>query len=243
MSPNEFQLRAVLHEGEGEDLDANRIIARARAIRHERRVRFASVAAVVAVVTGVGVAGGLALTDNQHGSSSSRAEKRAAGGNGSSNFDSGASAPHAVSSGTCPATVPQLLLPGGGSPGQFGADGPLFEEPVGSITVCGYTADKANPLLPQAVVVSGAEAGQVAASAEAAPQQPTGSSCGASAAGDISSFLLVATSTTGAAMDPVVDTVCGTVTNGTALRYDWQPPATIVDALRGRQVVGSPIRS
>jgi hypothetical protein len=241
MSPNEFQLRAVLHEGEGEDLDANRIIARARAIRHERRVRFASVAAVVAVVTGVGVAGGVALTrDDHHSASNTTAEKRASAGSGSSNYDASSPLTAASASAACPATVPRLLLPGGGSPGQFGADGPLFGDPVSSITVCGYIRD--DKPLPQAVVVSGADAAQLAADAEAADQRG-GGSCGASAADEIQTFVLLATSTTGAAMNPVVDTVCGTVTNGTALRYDWQPPKNIVDALRGGQVVGSPIHS
>ena len=44
MSPNEFDLRAALRAGEGETLDPDSVLSAARAARHDRRVRIASVA-------------------------------------------------------------------------------------------------------------------------------------------------------------------------------------------------------
>ncbi len=69
MSPNEFQLRAALRDGEGEHLDPDTVVARARAVtraRRDRRVRYLSVAAVVAVVGGIGTVAGVALSGGNH---------------------------------------------------------------------------------------------------------------------------------------------------------------------------------
>jgi hypothetical protein len=66
MSPSESQLRAALHHGEGEPVDAGAVIARARAARHDRRVRMASVAAAVAIVGAVGTGGGLLLSGSDN---------------------------------------------------------------------------------------------------------------------------------------------------------------------------------
>jgi hypothetical protein len=66
MSPSEFDLRAALHDGEGDGLDADRLILAAEASRSSRRARLLSAGAVAAVVAGVSVGVGLAWPNSQH---------------------------------------------------------------------------------------------------------------------------------------------------------------------------------
>lgn len=73
MSPNEFDLRAALHHGEGDGVDPDRVIGRAVAQRQARRARLArsgSIAAVVAVVAGLGIGAAYGLHGNGGGSNS-----------------------------------------------------------------------------------------------------------------------------------------------------------------------------
>lgn len=59
MSPNERHLRAALHAGEGQPLDADVVIERARTARRQRRTTFAAVGGAVAAVLVVGTGVGL----------------------------------------------------------------------------------------------------------------------------------------------------------------------------------------
>jgi hypothetical protein len=116
MSPTEAELRAFLHEGEGDVPDATSAISRALRVRYERRRRLnvvLSSAAVVAVV-----ATGLTFLftrtgDESGGSSGSAAGGLAVGG-------SAASAPlrHGTASGRVPdlAPVPPAKRPASGAP-------------------------------------------------------------------------------------------------------------------------------
>ena len=79
---------------------------------------------------------------------------------------------------SCPSSPSQQLLPGGGSPGQFGASGPLFDKPVASLVLCGYSFGpnvSATSPAHGRKVVSGTAAQQLVTSLENAPKRrPTG---------------------------------------------------------------------
>jgi hypothetical protein len=271
MSPNEFQLRSALREGEGERVNPDTVIARARGMqqaRHDRRVRYGSVAAAVAIVGGIGVVGGLALGGGHSNKTSS------AGGGGNSDraakqggavvskpnqpIPPGVASPAAAV--PCPDSPPNLALPGSGGTGQFGAHGPLFSGQVQSVKVCAY-ASGASGAAPS-MVLTGENATDVATSMEdAAKTLPTSTKCpGGPAAIDRGSLVIIGVDKDRNPMRPVVVTLgCPTrMTNGTALRYNWTPPADITNLINQRlrsgpvgpislpppaKVTGSPIQS
>lgn len=149
MSPSESELRGALRIGEGEGVDPDAVISRARGTRHARRLRVGSIAAAVVVVGGV-AAGVVTLR----------------GGNAPSHVPS--PRPGAAVAAQCPARPPHLMLPGGGGTGQFGADGPLFAKPVDRLLVCGYASSR----VIQSTTLTGTAAQQVATSLNDAPTQP-----------------------------------------------------------------------
>jgi hypothetical protein len=271
MSPNEFQLRSALRDGEGEPVNPDTVIARARGLqqaRHDRRVRYGSVAAVVAIVGGIGVVGGVVLGGSGETSSASkgggpsldRGANRGAGG-------AVVSKPHAASVSEptsaaavipCPDSAPELMLPGGGGTGQFGADGPLFSGPVLAVKVCAY-ANSTSRVVPS-TVVTGENATALAKSMEDSARTPKSIMCPARpATTDPGSLVIIGVDAKGSPMKPVEVTLnCPSrVTNGTALRYNWQPPANITKLINQRvnpsggaislppsgKVTGSPVRS
>lgn len=71
MSPNEAQLRAALHEGEGESVNAGALISHAVGVRRERRRRVYLAAGAAVAVAGVGV--GIAALTNVAGHDNSTA--------------------------------------------------------------------------------------------------------------------------------------------------------------------------
>jgi hypothetical protein len=251
MSPNEFQLRAALHDGEGKRVDPDTVMARARGMqqaRHDRRVRYASVAAVVAVVAGIGVVGGIAVNGGGH-------HNTAAGGVGDNaavapGQNRGAKVPQPAvaapgplrdaQSVACPAAAPTLKTPagaGGTTRGQFGAAGSLFSGAVESIKICAY-AELGGVAIPAAdgtpvnTVLTGQRATAFAASLDAAPKQRTGDLCPLYLLSDGKTLVIIGVSTTGQAMKPITATVhqnpCNRpVTNGTAIRYNWSPPSSL----------------
>jgi len=246
MSPNEFQLRSALRDGEGEHVDPDTVIARARGTlqaRHDRRVRYGSVAAIVAVVGGIGVAGGIALRGGGHNTAASGGSKQsttdravgAAGGqvNGAENLP-GVPGPQANALAVaCPATVPQFTSAG---PPRDGT-GSLFSGPVESMRLCAYQQQGGAPIVGPdgnqvSTVLTGQQATGLAASLDAAPKTKPKNPCPLylSAAGK--TLVIIGLSTTGQAMKPITVTVaqnpCGLpVTNGTAIRYDWSPPKSL----------------
>ncbi len=247
MSPSEFQLRDALRDGEGDGVDAGAVIARAVRVRHERRMRVASVAAAVIVVGGIGAGASVAFRSNGSDGSGSTAlnaegrstprtgstvagstAPRVSGGyQGAATDDKGA--PPATAAPACPADFPQLALPGGGGSGQFGSDGPLFASPVAAIEVCGYPASGAPG---SSTVLVGSAATEVAASLEAAPLRGT-RRCPFPVQGDrLAMYPLTAD---GASERVVtVELWCdGKVTNGTAIRYDWSAPSALADLAAG----------
>ena len=253
MSPSEADLRAALRDGEGDDLDVDRIVAGGRAVRAQRRARVMTTAAVTVLVAGLGT--GVALLNNGNGDtgSSSKAgggtsfdQRQTDSANGGANGGAGgssvgippkAAAGAAVADVRCPTTLPDYRLPGGGSPGQFGADGPLFRGSVVSVVVCAYgTPSAASTARPQRLVLTDGAARAVVDSLEKAPQtKPTGA-CPMLRTADAQALALLGISAEGKVVDTVTTTVgdpaCSVrVTNGTALRYRWLPPTVLRTAL------------
>jgi hypothetical protein len=250
MGPNEAQLRAALHEGEGESLDATALISHAVHVRRDRRRRVTSIvgAAVVVAVVGLGTAGLVALgrggdqgaaSAGGQGAASSVAADAAGGKAAEKNPASAASSKQA---GThpglpaCPATPTHYRLPGAG--------GLLFDRPVEAMRMCAYPDGPA----PTAATITGAEARSLANTLNTGSRTPVASvKCPAIAGNGWGTIELLAVDASGAAFKPVVITVgCGSspATNGTALRFLANVPARVLKLLplvRG-QVVGSPVR-
>ena len=82
MSPSEAQLRAALHDGEGDRPDADQLISRALRIRRDRRRRYQTIAGGLAAAAVVGVGTTVLVTLDGNGgkdvASGSAADKRAA---------------------------------------------------------------------------------------------------------------------------------------------------------------------
>ena len=120
--------------------------------------------------------------------------------------------------------MPRLEIPGGGGTGQFGSGGPLFAGVVTQLVVCAYPVSAS----PTSIVLSGAEAASVAAGLNAAATTSSTTLClyGPSGTGQL---VLLATTAGGRTLPPVVATrhCTWTVTNGTAVRYDWTPPTSL----------------
>jgi hypothetical protein len=249
MSPNEFQLRSALRDGEGEHVNPDTVIARARGVqqaRHDRRVRYASVAAVVAVVGGIGVVGGVALSGGGGSDKTSSASKNGAttsdqgaagagnGGRSAASKPSQAPVPapgpmHDAATVPCPDSPPRLVVPGGGGTGQFGAKGSLFSGPVTAVKVCAYASSTVG-VVPS-TALTGENATDLAKSLDAADKAlPASMKCpGGPAPIERAALVIIGLDTDGNQMKPVVVTLsCPTrVTNGTALRFNWTPPANI----------------
>jgi hypothetical protein len=249
MSPSEGQLRAALHEGEGDAPDPGALIEHAVGVRRERRRRvyLAAGAAVVVAAIGVGVGvlsgnGPTHTSDSAGGGQTQRATARpsAAGApNGANPRVHGASsaaagrmsvAEQGAPANGCPPTAARYLLPGGGGSGQFGASEPLFSHDVSKILVCGYPAKASEGV--RALVLRGGDAGALAASFESAPSTHHSGVCTSESGPTAGTVELLATDANGVASKPVVITLgCPTsmATNGTAVRY----LATLPSALSG----------
>ena len=286
MSPSEADLRAALRAGEGGDLDIERIVAGGRAVKAQRRVRMLTTAAVTVVVAGVGAGAVVLAQSSGSGGSGSRADGRTSGKFGSlSGTAPAVPGPSATSgigghmapglplpspsglthdaartarSAACPASLPDYQLPGGGSPGQFGADGPLFSRAVSSIVVCAYGTATSARTAPRSVVLTGGAARTVAASLENAPRVKATGACPFYRTADAQTLAIVGFASDGAPVGVVTAAVgvpaCSVqVTNGTALRYQWLPPAALrtalgrLDPVAGRShgpvMRGSPVSS
>ena len=242
MSPSEYQLRAALHHGEGDGVDAGAVIARARAIRHTQRVRVASVAAAVVLVGGVGTGAGLLAGHSGHptrtsaGSAakapalqplSSLQQTPFAVANGGQTGGAAASVPGPQ----CPATLPVLAAPGGGGTGQFGGSDQLLNQPVVSMQICGYGAQTVSgaPSLGTSMSVGDSGAREIAASLNNASTRPSPFACVIQPA---RALAIYAISARGALPVVTVHLDCrGTATNGTAVRYGWRPPADLAAAI------------
>lgn len=257
MSPSEADLRAALSDGDGEGAGPNVdvVIATARAQRGRRRTRLLGGLAVAAVVAGLGFGvaqlGGGGSQNSSNGASVAGA---AAGGAAHGAAKSPASAPYAGPPGAgtpCPSSAPRYALAGGGSPGQFGSGGALFDKQVSALVVCAYSSGIASGT-PARVVLHGSAAQQVVTSVEHAAKQPSTGSCPLYRLAGARQLALIGVAADGTTATAVtaplgVPSCAARVTNGTAIRYDWSPPAVLVTALGkaapGGQEHASPIKS
>lgn len=260
MSPSESDLRAALRDGEGDSPDVDRIVAGGESVRARRRVQLltASVAVVLVAAGGITTA---ALVGNGNGPGRSISEggdtpasTPTGDATGKPNTAARASArttpradvapPGAPAPATgsgesgvvCPSVFPKQLLPGGGGSGQFGSAGALFSAPVRSIVVCSYgpVLNVAAGVGPARAVLTGSAATQLRVSLEtAAKTPPFAVSC---TEAQTRAYAFIGVGNYGAAQRAVTATVsarpCAVrVTNGTAVRYEWQPPKDLLTAL------------
>jgi hypothetical protein len=271
MSPTEHDLRGALHDGEGDGtaaVDVDRLISAANARRAQRRVRVGGALTAAALVV-VGATAIVALRggdssvsgDSAYSARSGGSSVRgAAGGAAASSVASAPSVAPGVSSANpsaaagatavrCPASLPRPLLPGGGSPGQFGSGGALFAQPVASVVVCGYgtraqALDQTSPPAPTRLVLAGAQAQELADSLENADKNRA-HVCPTTHAATADEFALYGLTATGQQLRGVTvsltsPTCQSMITNGTAVRYAWSPPAELRSALRKLRPTAAP---
>lgn len=254
---SESDLRAALRFGEedGPGVDVGRVIAGAQAAR-ARRTRMLATAAAVVLVAGIGTTVGLTWPGGSTGSNTagsaggaySTAKGDAAGSANGANLPKAAPLPststaaagtgaagvraQSAAAVTCPARAPHELAPGGGSPGQFGAPGPLFAKPVQTIVVCVY--GPVTTTKPARIVLDAAGTAEVVHSLESASTKHVEIFCPHIKAQRVLAFVAVTKSgrtlpvVTATVGDPSCDVV---VTNGTAVRYDWTVPNDLLDRL------------
>ncbi len=242
MSPTEHDLRDALHHGEGDGPDVDQLIAGGQARRRQRRVRVGSSVAAAAFVA-LAATGGALLLGHVHDPGSDTAagaDKRGSSAGAVAGQASKTAAPapreNASAAVRCPPSLPRQLLPGGGSPGQFGSGGKLFAQPVGTLVVCAYgtkrqALDTTPPPAPGRLVLSSAQAQQLVASLEAAPKLRS-RVCPTVRAASVREFALIGVTAGGATLRTVTvsltEPACqGMITNGTAVRYAWTPPASL----------------
>jgi hypothetical protein len=256
VAPSEFDLRSALHEGEGDGVDAGRVIARARAVRATRRTRWASVAASVVVAGALGT--GIGALVHFSGSPSAGSAGSAAGANAA---DSAASATGSAAGGRAGLAAPQPAAPPASGEFHGPAQGPEKGSKVCEDTVPVPATPPASgpatsrPLLPpdtEAVVVCGY---RIAASGAIARHHHQDRLVGPAArelAQSLNAAALRPDRTCPPAFptrmlsitvnrpdiaphQPVIvtyDSTCGaTATDGTAVRYGWTPPADLAAKL------------
>jgi hypothetical protein len=272
MSPSESDLRAALQHGEegGFQVSADAIMREGQAIR-ARRVRILSGTAAAVLVAagavGLATARGGNGGSNAGGGNSNVADKAAGGGGGARHGLEGDApgraptplpsdaVPAAPAGGTaqlgtgaqCPASAPHLLTPGGGGTGQFGADDALFAKPVKTLVVCAYATTVGSA--PGRLVLSDRAASDVVSSMEtAAPESTAPTPCDAGPTSTAQLLDFIGVTPKGSALPPVTATLtfpaCNVrITNGTAVRYNWSPPAGLTDQLRGLSPPKVPPRS
>ncbi|WP_375491619.1 hypothetical protein [uncultured Jatrophihabitans sp.] len=249
MSPSENDLRAALRRGEGDatqDVDVDRLVAAGRDRATQRRVRLLSGAAVVLVVAAAGTGGALIWGGSDSAQQTSGASAGKAAGSRAGGATQAAPATGAAA-GACPAAAPARVAPrpgaanpggltpgaGGGTGQAAGAGGALFAKPVARLVVCAYP-EGSSPAAqrPAGITLTGAQADTLRTSLEdAAKTRPTGA-CPLLVRADERQLAIVGVTADGTKLPVVTTTVNAVscrvvVTNGTAVRYGWTPPASL----------------
>ena len=235
--PSEFDLRAALREGEGDKPSIHKVMIAGDA-RRRRRVRIASAAVIVAV------AGGLGATAAEFGGSngSSGSSDAAAHGGALSAGGAGLAVPSAEKDAlarvSCPSAAPKYagaVINGAGSLAHGSA--PLFAERVSSVVVCAYGpavhAVSSQLRGPARLELAGRQAKRVANSLENAPTAAPTATCSSSS---VEQYAVIPVDSSGNTGQPVAAQLSAAgcaalVTNGTAIRYDWQPPPAVASKL------------
>lgn len=271
MSPSESDLRAALRAGEPEGngaVNADDIIWSVKGRQARRRNLALSMAAAVVVVGGI--AGGVAALGGGNGGSGGSSGGGSGGGGaynaaGSNTSAASHGAESSAAGGTAASRVPgvggaqsaavncspepeRVALPGGGSPGQFGASGPLLSRTPTSYAICVYsltlnTGTHVHHAKPQSVVVTGPAAEQLTTSLRNASTTPQPVACPMIRTSRQVTIVMTPITADGTNLKSITASTsvpaCNTqVTNGTAVRYDWQVPSRLQREL-DLTVVGS----
>lgn len=237
MSPSESDLRAALRDGERDDVpDVDGLVAHVRGRRAQRRVRVLSAAAAVVVVAGAAV-GGAVLWGGSEGGSGQQAGRT---GTAPTAVPTSTGASFGVSTATspqgrtqCPSTAPATVAPVGTA-----ATGPMFAAPVTGVLVCSYSqTGVASPGAGSSgasasVTLSGADASALVTSIEQASTSRLRILCPDIATAEKKELAIVGLTADGRALPTVVTDVsvpnCNRpITNGTAVRWNWKPPASV----------------
>lgn len=257
MSPTESDLRGALRDGEGDGVDADRIVGLGRARRAQQRTRLLTGAAAVVLVAGLATGGAFlaggsspsgdarrdstAFGASTAGSAGSRANAPAYAGPADGAGGRSAAASSAPSAGSaagaadpCPVSYPQVMLPGGGS-SQFGADGPMFAKTPVSLTVCAY-GPEGDTGRPAVLVLTGDRATELADSLEKASTKRSYLPCPEATHPQQNRLAILGVAADGTRLTAVTTSVgvpqCSiTATNGTAVRYLWSPPSDLYQVL------------
>jgi hypothetical protein len=271
VSPSESDLRAALHADEPEGsgaVNADDIIWAVKGRQARRRHLAMSVAAAVVVVGGIagglaalvatnpgesaGGAGGADVFNAANGAASAPqlgvASSSAAGrAPAATSVHGGAGSTRSVAV-KCSPKPEQIALPGGGSPGQFGASSPLLSKSPASYGICVYsttlgTSSQVHRDKPESVVVTGVAAEQLTTSLQNASPTPQSVACPLIRTTRQVTIVMTPITADGTALKPITASTsvpaCNTqITNGTAVRYNWQVPSRLQRELN-LTVVGS----
>ncbi|HEU5008560.1 MAG TPA: hypothetical protein VFT67_16430 [Jatrophihabitantaceae bacterium] len=253
MTWDESELRAALHEGEGETLSPGHIVAlgEARLQRRHDRIRTAAVAVVVTGLLGGGVGALTQLGGSSESASSNSAagakldhfggDRAAGGSSGSAGSSAGAAggnasygsapqplAPAAGAEKVCPAHPAAITLP---TDEAANTTAPLFTGKVTSIRLCGYRGKPDGVQTLRAVTtLRGAKAQELADDVNASPAGVRAISCPAPRYSR--SVVLYPVSGTTPGTTVRLYATCGIdVTDGHAERLIWNPPADLRSVL------------
>jgi hypothetical protein len=254
MSPSESDLRAALHDGDGDPLDVDSLLGHAQARAAQRRVRMLSTAAIVAVVAGAGVGGGYLLSSG----SDSRTSSTAGGaGSGVYGAESGGSERVAVNTAPSAAGIANGYAGAAGCPVQPTATAgsakstahvTMFSAPVRTVVLCAYDnfstvdASHSRKTDPASVVLRGKQAERLLQSLKQAPTERPTTPC--PFVRTVSRPLVIVALTSDGTVAGVATTnlgvpVCNVVVvNDAATRYSWRPPADL--SLRLATVLAPP---
>ena len=211
MSPNEEQLRAALRQGEGEQPNADLIIASVHAARRSRRRTVWAIAGSVAVVIAIG--GGITALTLRSGNGPSAGSAGGGAGlapalSGSAN---GQARRSAAAPARCPAVPPAIAPPTASS-------GPLFPDGITALRICLYpwTEQTGTANLGGSTEVAGTAAQQLISRLENSPRPTPITPCTA----DLGPTVVILASTATANAPTVVGNLggCGEITNGQAAR-------------------------
>jgi len=248
MSWDESELRAALHEGEGEKLSPGHIVALGEA-RQQRRHDRIRTAAVAVVVTGL-LGGGVGALTQLGGGSESGSSNSASGGKALSHFggdkNAAGSAGRAAGGQAPHGSAPQPLAPAAGAGGACPAHpvavkwppaeaanttAPLFAGNITAIRLCGYRGKwHGLQTLSGVSTLRGAKAQELADSVNASPAGVRAISCPPPMHTRTVVLYPVSGTTPGATVR--LDATCGIdVTDGQAQRLIWNPPAHLRNVL------------
>ncbi len=261
MSPSESDLRAALRDGEGDNVNVDRLILGAEADVARRKSRLLTTAAVVGVLACAGVGGGFLASNSGNDAKSASGGSMARPGASNNGYGSDAIARPAGGASGNAAEVPGLagrrvFAASTGAPGcppsateatsdaakATGTAGTrVFTARVTSVLLCSYGREDLTGSLqpPQASstsrVLHGAAASRLVASLERAPTRASSRMCPMVRTAASAPLLMIGLDANGrvaGTASTLLGTACNVVVfSAGAPRYDWNPPADVGAAL------------